>query len=256
MFSTLPARALRGRPPGLRANAVVGLFGLLVIAGLLGLMLILLPGDLVTDWRVRGTALELRDGSVSDSDCTGHDLIEICTLTVAAPVGTATVRRRLHYAFLSGQDDVTYTVRVVADPAHPQWLTTDLGLEAFWNRVASLAAGTVVFAGLLAGGAVGVWRSHRRWRAWRSADAVPVTLRLVARQRQRNGEFWTVRSEDGQTARWAVPRRSAPFVLDGADEVLGLQQTGSSAIMPLDARLRWVDLSRAERAASLAPGSR
>lgn len=250
VFSALPARALHGRPPGSRATAAWSLLGVLMFGAMLALMVVFLPPGLVTDWQVRGTALTLGDGTVRDNDCSVSDLIAICSMTVVAPVGTGVVQRRVHYAFISGQDDPV-TVHAVADPARPGWLTTDLGLDVFWNRVASLIGATVIIGCLVFGGSWAAFRSHRRSNAWRTADSLAVPLRLVSRQRLRNGELWIVRNEDGQTARWTVPRRSAPFALGSAGEILGLQRTDGSEIMPLDDKLRWVDLSQAERAAVL-----
>ena len=255
VFSAFPARTLHARPPGVRATFGWALVGFLMFGGMLGFMLVFVPPGLVTDWQVRGGALALRDGAVSDSDCSGHDFIEICSMTVAAPIGRQTVQRRMHYVFVSTQDD-SLTVQVVADPAHPGWLTTDLGLDMFWNRLASLVGSTVVVGGLLLGGGWAALRSFRRSRAWQSAESLPVTLRLLTRQRVRNGEIWTVRGEDGQTARWTVPRRSAPFTLASGSEILGLQRTDGSEVMPLDDKLRWVDLSPAERAVILGPARR
>ena len=253
VFSAFPARSLHARPPGANARFGWAMLGLVMFGGMLGFMLVFVPPSLLTDWQVRGTALALRDGTVSDSDCSGHDFIEICTMTVAAPVGTQTIQRRVHYVFLSADDD-PLTVQVVADPAHPGWLTTSLGLDVFWNRLVSLVGSTVVVGGLLLGGGWAALRSYRRARAWQRAESLPVTLRLLTRQRIRNGEIWTVRGEDGQTARWPVPRGSAPFTLASGGEILGLQRTDGSDVMPLDDKLRWVALSTAERAAILGSG--
>ena len=250
VFSALPARALHGRPPGVRATAAWSLLGLLMFGVTLGFVVVFFPPDLVTDWQVRGTALTLRDGTVRDSDCNGSDLLEICNMTVSAPIGRGVVQRRVHYAFVSAQD-TPVTIQVVADPAHPDWLTTDLALDVFWDRVASLVGTTAVLAALVFGGGWAALRSYRRARVWHRADSLAVALRLVSRQRVRNGEIWTVRSDDGQTARWPVPRRSAPFTLGSAGQILGLQRTADSEIMPLDEKLSWVDLSPAERAAAL-----
>jgi hypothetical protein len=219
----------------------------------LGLLLTFEPPILRTDWQVRGTALVLRDATMSDIDCPVGNLIAICDMTLAAPVGTAVVTRRVHYMLVSAQDGALIA-QVVADPAHPGWLTTDFGLDSFWNRVASLFGAIIVLGTLVLGGGWAALRRHRRARSWQRAESVPVALRLVTRQRLRNSQIWTVRSEDNQTARWTVPRRAEPFALGSAGDILGLQQVDSTAIMPLDATLRWVDLSRAERASVLGPG--
>ena len=250
VFSALPARPLHGRPPTSVAGVLFGLFGLLTVGAIVGYFAVFLPAGLVSDWQVRSTARMLRDGAVTNSDCSGRDLIEICNLTVSAPVGTGTVHRRVHYLFISPQA-APFVVQAVADPSRPGTLTTDLALDWFWNRVASFLAGLFLFTFLLVAASWGVWRSHRRTQAWRTEDSVAVKLQLVSRQRVRNGEIWTVRSEDGHQERWPAPRRAAPFVLGAADEILGLQRTVGKKIMPLDDKLRWVDLSPPERASIL-----
>ena len=246
VFSALPARALHGRPPDGTGAVTGGVLLALIFGPMLGFLLAYVPPFLVTDWQVRGTALTLQDGTVPTSDCSTSDVLAMCDMTVAAPVGAGEVTRHVYYMFLSGQDDPV-TVHVVADPAHPDRLTTDLGLDVFWNRVASLCAATLLLCGFIAVGAWGAWRSYRRRQAWRKADSIPVSLRLVTRQRVRGGQIWTVRSEDGQIARYTVSRRAEPFTLGSASEILGLQRMDGTAIMPLDATLRWVDLTPAER---------
>ena len=138
---------------------------------MLGFLVVFGPPHLVTDWQVRGTALALRDGTVPASDCSDRDLIEICDMTVAAPVGAAVMQRRVHYVFLSSQDG-PITVQVVADPAHPGWLTTDFGLDVFWDRVASLVGATALLGGFVGGGGWAALRSYRR--AQTLARAAPV----------------------------------------------------------------------------------
>lgn len=250
VFSALPVRGLRARPPGSRARAAWSSVGVLMFGGMLAFVLVFFPPGLVTDWQVRGSALTLRDGTVRGSDCNSSDLLEICSMTIAAPIGTAVVQRRVHYAFVSSQD-TPITVHVVADPAHPGWLTTDLGLDVFWDRLAMLVGVTVMLSCLVFGGGWAALRSYRRSQVWQRTDSLAVALQLVSRQRLRSGEIWTVRSGDGQTTKWAVPRRSTPFTLGSADKILGLQLIDGSEIMPLDEKLRWVDLSPTERASAL-----
>ena len=171
----------------------------------------------------------------------------ICDTTLTAPGG---ISREMHYVFASFHLG-DFSASVVADPAHPEWLTTDLGLDNFWDRVV-----TFVVSAMFLCAAVGafMWQQakaarNRRW--WRRARVSPVALRLVGQQKVSSGSAWTVRTENGATMRWVVPRRAKPFVLGPADRVLGLAaETG--AVMPLDARLRWVDLTRRERQAVLA----
>lgn len=60
---------------------------------------------------------------------------------------------------------------------------------------------------------------------------------------------WTVQASAGQTTSWMVPRWTKPCLLGRSDRVLGLADPASGAVMPLDAGLRWIDLSAGERSA-------
>lgn len=83
---------------------------------------------------------------------------------------------------------------------------------------------------------------------------VAVPLKLLGTKKTRSGHVWTVQAESGKTVHRTLPRRARPFVLGpAADRVPGLMVQGGGGIMPLDAGLRWVELSGAERAAVLHP---
>ena len=142
---------------------------------------------------------------------------------------------------------------MVADPQHPEWLTTDLGLDRFWNRVVSLVVECALLGTFIVFSARGFVRSLRSGRYWRKAALFPVPLQLVKVQ-PTSGRMakWTLRAENGRTAWWTLPRRAKPFVLGPGDRVLGLATEGAGSIMPLDAGLRWVDLTAQERDAVLA----
>ena len=251
VFAALPTRPLHARPPSSMLGALWGLLGLLLFVAMLAYMLFWVAPDLVTDWQVRQNAALVHDADVSDGKCDGRLFIEMCDVTLRAPVGSGTVVRRVHYVFGSF-DSGDFTVNVVADPAHPEWLTTDQALDTFWNRVLSFAAASVAIAFLVIGGVAGTLRARRNRRAWMVAPAVAVPLQLTSVRRVRRGSVWTVKSDAGLTQRWTMPRRASPFVLGPADRILGLATRGGAAIMPLDAKLRWVDLSPAERAPVLA----
>ncbi len=251
ILAALPTRALYARPPMSKTNAIWGLLGLLLFVAMLGYMLFWVAPDLATDWQIRGNAALVRNADVSDGKCDGRLFVEVCDVTLSAPVGSGTVVRRVHYVFGSFESG-DFTVNVVADPAHPEWLSTDQALDTFWNRVLSFAAASAVMLVLVVAGIRGSLRTRRNRRAWMSAPAVAVPLQLASRQRVRGGSVWTVKSENGLTQRWTIPGRAVPFVLGPANRILGLATNGGAAIMPLDAKLRWVDLSRAERATVLA----
>ena len=254
VFATLPTRPLRPRMPS-PGDGVWAMVGLLVLLGLAGGMPVWAGPALVTDWLVRPAAVTILGGAVSDSSCDNKFLLMTCEMTLTAPVGRAEVSRQARYLFAStATDDLTATV--VADPAHPQWLSTDLGLDNFWNRLVTLVAAMLATLALAVFGVRGAIRNRRRRRAWESTPVVPVPLWLTGMQKVRNGRVWIVRNEAGRTTRWTVPRRAKPFRLGPSDptgeRVLGVEARGGGGFMPLDDRLAWIDLSPAERRAVLA----
>ncbi len=254
IFAALPTRPLHARPPSSNANAVWSLLGLLLFTAMLGYLVVWVAPDIATDWQIRQNAALVRNADISDGKCDGKLFVEVCDATLSAPVGRGTVVRRVHYVFGSF-DSGDFTVSVVADPAHPEWLTTDQALETFWNRVLSFAAASALIVAVVVAGLRGLLRTRRNRRNWMRAPAVAVPLQLTSLQRVRGGSVWTVKSDTGLTQRWTLPRRAAPFVIGPANRILGLATRGGASIMPLDAKLHWVDLSQAERTRALATGS-
>ena len=250
IFAALPARPLHARPPASWWNAVWSLLGLAMFAAMLAYLVGWVAPGIVTDWQVRPAATVVRGARVADGKCDGKLFIEVCDATLTAPAGTATLERRVHYVFGSFSIG-DFTVRVVADPAHPGLLTTDLALDVFWNRVLTFLVASALLSAAVVGGTLGTLRSRRTRRGWLATPAVAVPLLLKSVQRVRGAVIWTVQDEAGRSQRWTLPRRSAPFVLGPASRVLGLA-TERGALMPLDAGLRWVDLTPAERATALA----
>ncbi len=249
VFSALPARPLHARPPHSIVGTGFGLFGLAVVAGMVVFLLAWVAPVIVTDWQVRDTAVRVRGASVSDGECSSKMFIQTCDVTLSVPASA--IERRVHYVFGSWELG-DFTVAVVADPAHPEWLTTDLGLDRFWDRIVTLLAGCAFGVAVTCIGSVSMIRAYRKLLAWRKAELVPVPLQMTRMQRVRNGVIWTVQAENGRTAAWTVPGRAKPFVLGSDGRVLGVATRGGAAIMPLDAELKWLDLSRGERAAAMA----
>ncbi len=256
VMTALPARPLHARLPGRVAGQVWALLGFLVMLAMLVFAVAWVAPVLVTDWQVRETAVPIAGGHISDGSCSNRLFLDWCDATLTAPVQTAkdaatTITREVHYIFGSFNLG-DFTARVLADPKRPEWLTTDLGLDYFWDRALTLLL-TLAFLGLvLWGGVVAMLRSRRVRASWRQAELGPVALTLVGVKKTRNGAIWTVRGQSGRLANWTLPRRAKPFVLGPADRVLGLATRGEGAIVPLDAGLRWVDLTAEERRAALA----
>ncbi len=129
----------------------------MLVAGLFVAGLVWDGPVLVTDWMVRAKAVPIQ-GSQVDGSCNEHLLLSTCRATLTAPgANGATVTRFVEYAFTS-IDTSSRSAQVVADPQRPEWLTTDLGLDRFWNRVATF----LVSAALLGAIAVNQGRSVLR----------------------------------------------------------------------------------------------
>lgn len=256
-LTALPRRPLRARPPLPRFGDIRALLTALLFLGMLGFSLFWVAPVLVTDWQARSTAVRVKGGDLTDGHCSSKFFIEDCDVTLTAPVvsaqgGRGSISRTVHYVFASFEGG-DFTAAVVADPQHPEWLTTDLGLDRFWNRVVSLALESALLGTLIVFSARGFVRSLRAARYWSKAELFPVPLQLVGLQRTRAYTAkWTLRAENGPTMWWYPPRRFQPFVLGPANRVLGLTTKDGRSIMPLDAGLRWVKLSAQEREAALA----
>lgn len=251
VLSALPARPLHARPPLRLLSGVRSLLVMLMFAGLLVFSLLVAAPVLVTDWQVRGTAVPIAGAHLSDGRCHSKMFIVDCDVTLSASTRQGAVfTRPVHYIFASFSSG-DYSAQVVGDPRRPDWLTTDLALERFWNRTLSLLAECSVLAGLVFLSIAGAVKSWRNRMLWRRTPVVPVPLQLIKVQHRLLDSRWTVRAGNGRTTQWVLPRWVKPFVLDPADQVLGLAVQDGAAVMPLDARLRWVDLTRAERRAAL-----
>ena len=250
MFPALPNRPLFPRPPGWgRVNVALEMFGLLVAVALVGASLVWVLPDIVLDWRVRDAAVPIQGGRSEDRHCSAQLFIVSCGATLHAPAPGGAVSRGVFFLF-AGDPDAKYTLRVVGDPARPALITTDLALDSFWDRVLTLAGTWAVFGFLCTVGGRQVLANRRRYAAWRRLPTVPVPLELTA-EPLGNGARWTVRGETGAVAQWVVPRKAKPFLLRPGI-ILGLSGRDGAALFPLDASLRWVELSEAERRGALA----
>ena len=253
-WPALPSRPLRARPPAARLAQFFGLLSWLFCAGALGFLVAYMGPYLWSDWQVRDAAQIVRGGHLDSGKCSSKLFLHFCDATLTGPgqAGAPPRHRDVDFAFASF-DLGHFEAMVVADPRHPDLLTTDLALEHFWSRAITLA----LFVGCLASlVVVGLLRTFRTWRdraLWRRSPALPVPLRLTTITRSRSSVAWTIVGPTGAASQWTLPRGSKPYMLDGGNTILGLQRQVDGAVMPLDARLRWVALSRPERAAAIPP---
>ena len=250
--SILPARVLYPRPPLSAPWNPWGLLGVAAILGFIAYTVGWVAPVVVTDGLIRGTAVPIVGGRLAEGSCSSKLFIHMCDLTLTAPGPSGLITRSIHYVFGSFTLG-SFAVRTVGDPAHPEWLTTDLGLDYFWDRVVSLLIDLALMAALLYGAVATIRRTARLRAWWHKAAMVAAPLTLVGIKTNGQMSLWTVRSDDGTEVGWTMPKRAKPFVLGPDNRILGLIQDGNGHnLMPLDSKLKWVALSGAERAAALA----
>jgi len=126
------------------------LFGALACTALLvGLSLFMVP-DIANDWRVRDTAQPVAEGRVTKGRCSTRLIITTCDATLSMLGKAGPITREVDLLFL-GVGGGDYTVNVLADPARPELVTTDLGLDRLWNRtLTALVAGAILLLGAVA----------------------------------------------------------------------------------------------------------
>ncbi len=131
------------------------LLGLLMFGGLtIALSVYTLP-NLVSDWQVRGSAMPYADARITQGSCSSKVFIHICNANLAVQSKSGRYTREVNYVFADFHTGA-YTVAVMADPARPELLTTDLALDTLWNRTITAAVVGLLLAGLTLGGLLGV----------------------------------------------------------------------------------------------------
>lgn len=245
----LPDRSLACRPPGAGLASVAWRW-LLVLALLVPGAALLIPpvGDLVRDFGLAGAAVPV-PGARAEGRCSTHQAIFTdCDVTLTAP---GPHRRVVHYMFVDFHAG-DYRVDVLADPARPDVLTTDLALAKRWNRALTFALAAALF-GLAVLALFRFTASEVRWQR--------ATLRALSNQRLRlvllpMADYglggWVVRTDAG-VRRWRMPRRARPIVMDPVRRLILAVTAGDGRFtLPLDRDLRWINLNDGERRAVLA----
>ena len=136
------------------------LFGIVALAALLAAAAIYTAPALVSDWQVREAARPVPDGRVSEGKCSSKIVIHVCDVTLGLRTPTGPVSRRVNYVF-TGLHVGDYGIRVMADPARPDLVTTDLGLDRLWNRTLTLLAIAGALAACIVAALVAMVRNRR-----------------------------------------------------------------------------------------------
>ncbi|SFK55913.1 hypothetical protein [Methylorubrum salsuginis] len=156
-----PARLLRLPPQRQGWLAVFWvLFGAASLGGMLVACALYTAPVVISDWQVRETARPVAEARIGDATCKSKIVIHICdlTLTLRRPAGTVT--RRVNYVF-SGVQVGDFSVSPMADPARPDRITTDLGLDRLWNRTVTLLVIMAALAAAVVGALVSLLRNRR-----------------------------------------------------------------------------------------------
>jgi hypothetical protein len=252
--NAFPTRPLGVKPPGMGYWSdfwtIVG--ALFVSAGCVLLVGFPIPA-LVDDYGIRDTARPLPGAKIEKGKCSAwQGVIVTCDATLALDrPGQPPLERTEHYFFVDFHFG-DYTAGVVADPAHPELMTTDLALDKMTNRVTTMAIGGPFFlgiVGLMIWGAVSSLRRHGAVRRALSGQTLrPVLLKLDGM----GPRAWKVSHPlpDGKvsTQKWRVSRRARPIMLDPQRHaILGVTAGDGRIAMPVDAALKWLKLTKAER---------
>jgi hypothetical protein len=247
----LPDRPLRVHPPGTGPGSqlAVLVWAVFVLAGL-PWMVIRPIGDLLTDRELAGKAQSVAGARVHGR-CSLHlGLLTTCdaTLTVPRP-GQPDLTRAVNYFFIDAHAD-GHHMAVVGDPARPELLSTDLGLDKLTNRMITLVVLGPLFLVIGVVGLVVARRTVGRQRATLRALSRQVLRPVLLRMDRYALGHWTVTalSPGAQPVSWNVPKRARPIVMDPSRRaVLGVTAGDGQIAMPLDAQLGWIDLAADER---------
>ena len=246
-----PRRPLKIALP--RPRRKLGFWALLGILFLLGGVAYIAVGaipPLISDLVIRDTARPVR-GQIENGKCHSKIIFHICDLTLVNDGPRPPVRRDVTYVFTDFHIG-DYTASVMADRAHPEWLTTDLALDQLTSRILTMAgAAALVLLGLIA------WlrQFFRRERLRASIRAVsgqiltPVPLTLTGYGANKTASTWMIRRDTAAPVRWDFPATAKPFTVGAPTAILGVTGPKGDLAIPLDADLEWLDLTESERAA-------
>ena len=132
----------------------------MALAALLGACALYTAPALVSDWQVRAAAEPVAEARISDGKCSSKIAIHICDLTLSLRRPTGTVTRRVNYVF-AGLHVGDFGAGPMADPARPDLITTDLGLDRLWNRTITLAVIMAALAAAIVGALLSLVRNRR-----------------------------------------------------------------------------------------------
>lgn len=223
--------------------------GLLLFGGFLALVGFQIAPSIRDDLAIRQGAQPAPQVRVSGGRCRSRlALFQECEVTLTWRGKDGTGSRELHYMFVEPHLG-SWSVMPMMDPARPELVSTDLGLERLTNRIATAIGGALLALALIAGcvlAAVKAQRKSGEVRALSGRALVPVPVVFAG---WGQGPTWKVQDEHGAIFEWPVKKKDKPFLLDEQRGlVLALRNGAGGPAFPLDDRLRFVTLTGEERA--------
>ncbi|MGG5818796.1 hypothetical protein [Falsiroseomonas sp. HW251] len=254
ILAAFPRRPLALKPArGAWRGWLALLLGLVLFGGFLAMLAIdVLPG-IRDDFAIRDAARPAVGARITEGRCRSRlFLFQSCELTLSFRGKERVWNRKLSYLFVEPHMG-NWSAVPMADPARPELVSTDIGLDRLWNRVATLAGSGVVGLLLIGGLALAVRKQGGAGKALKALSGRMLVPVPVLFEGWGEGPSWKVLDEHGARHEWPAARGSKPFILDPQRGlVLALRDPAGGPAYPLDEKLRLVVLTPEERAAVLA----
>lgn len=254
VLSAFPNRPLILKPGrGATGGWVLAVVGVLLFGGFLALVAVQIVPAIRDDLAIREAARPAPQVRVSNGRCRSRlALFQDCEVTLSWRGKDGALTRKMSYMFVEPHLG-DWRVLPMMDPARPDLVSTDLGLERLTNRIATAIGAVVLGLLLIGGGFIAAFKAQRKVREVRALSGrllQPVPVQFLGAGQ---GQSWRVQDEHGAAFEWPVGKKDQPFVLDDQRGlVLALRDPAGGPAFPLDDRLRLVTLTPEERARVLA----
>jgi hypothetical protein len=202
-----------------------------------------------SDVAIRDTARPAPHVRITEFRCRGVILFVRCELTLTWDDRGSEQASHLNYFFFEPRNpflNPIVSASPMMDPARPELVTTDLGLHRIGNRAASEIFITLLLLLSTVGLIIrAVKPGNFDVDAMSGRALEPVALQFRGWGR---GPTWRVTNAKGKLFKWPVLKTDQPFFLDPEHNlVLGLRDPVFGGVFPLDADLRFVELTPEER---------
>jgi hypothetical protein len=250
LLTAFPQRPLVLRPGrGAARGWGFAMVGLLLFGGFLVMLAVEIVPVVRSDLAIRDRAVPAPQVRVADGMCRSRLFVfQSCEVTLRWRDRAGQGTRKVSYMFVAWRR-TNWAIAPMMDPARPDLVSTDLGLDRLGNRIATLIGWGVIGIGLVSGTVLvgrGTIVKARQVRAVSGRVLQPVAVQFAG---WGEGPSWRVRDEHGATFEWPVRKSDVPLMLDAQRGlVLALRPREGGPAFPLDEKLRFVRLTEHERA--------